>query len=195
MRRAGITGREELVAFTGGGLGVAMKLTEPDAPTTTPALVPGKGIPAATAAGQRFAAAPSAGPSEVAPDDEAGSSQVHRLSWQGRSDDAEPSPSATPPSLAFVTEEPPRPPVSARAAVQLAVAVVIAAVLWAIGSSISSGPSRSQRTPVRLTPAEQRASAATRARAAAIAKARRDRGTDAELQDTIPAVTPAPAGR
>jgi hypothetical protein len=96
--------------------------------------------------------------------------------------------------LTFVTEEPRATLWSLRTALGLIIAIIpILVVAIVIAASSGGGGDRpSHRAAVRLTPAQQRVVALQRARAAAIAKAKRDRGTDAELQDTIPAVAPSP---
>lgn len=103
-------------------------------------------------------------------------------------------PSPEPPSLRFVTDEPRAPRLRLRTALGLITAMIaVVVVLIVVASSSGGAADRPHNTAVKLTPAQQRAVAAQRARAAAIAKAKRDRGTDAELQDTIPAATPMPS--
>ncbi len=105
---------------------------------------------------------------------------------------SQPSGIVKPPPLAFVTEEARSRRISSRAALLLVILVVMAALSWVLIDSSSSGRSTApptHRAPVRLTPSQQRAAAAARARAAAIAQLKHDRGTDAQWQDTIP---PAP---
>jgi hypothetical protein len=98
---------------------------------------------------------------------------------------------AKPAPLAFVAEQPRRSPIDARAVLLLIVAVITAGLMWVLISSGASGsPGRVQRAPAQLRRAEGPAATAARAWAAAVEKAWRDRGTDAELQDTIP--PPAP---
>lgn len=139
-----------------------MKLNELDTPTTTAA--------------------------DVVPGLEADSIHVARLPQISAGSGARAI--ARPPVLAFVTEEAPRARIGPRAALLLAVVVMVAAVLWVvIGSGTTGSSSGAHPARVHLTAAEQRAAAAARTRAAAIAQARRDRGTDALLQDTIPAAT------
>jgi hypothetical protein len=100
---------------------------------------------------------------------------------------------AKPPALAFVTEEARPRRIDLRLAALLVLVVVMAGLLWVL---IDSGPNGRPRAtpahhaPLKLTPNEQRVATAARARAAAIAQLKRDRGTDAQWQDTIP----APAG-
>ncbi len=99
-----------------------------------------------------------------------------------------------PPAVVFVTDQ--RRPVrgNPRAALALIAAVIATALVWAlIASSTASSSGGSHKAAVHLTPAQQRAAAAARVRAAAIAKATRDRGTDAQWGDTTPGVTPAPS--
>lgn len=96
-----------------------------------------------------------------------------------------------PPALRFIAAR--RTHVSVQARAALAVVLVMAASVWVLADSETSHrPTRVPKPAVRLSPAGQRVAAAARARAAAIAQAKRDRGTDAELQDTIPAATPLP---
>ncbi len=124
---------------------------------------------------------------EFVPDLDADSIRVERLPREGRAGVAEP------PALVFVAKEARQRRVGVGVALPLLLAAVTAFLLVQIGSSTTGSPSRPHPAPVRLTPAEQRAATAARARAAAIAQAKRDRGTDAELEDTIPAATPSPA--
>jgi len=108
--------------------------------------------------------------------------------------DGERQPAAEPPSLRFVTEQPRATRLDSRTALRLIAALITVFVLVVvIAASSGGGGPHPHKSAVRLTPAQQRAVAAERARAAAIAKARRDRGTDAELQDTVPAATAAPS--
>jgi hypothetical protein len=108
--------------------------------------------------------------------------------------DGEPLPAPAPPSLRFVTEQPRTTRLDLRTSLRLIAAMIPALVLViVIAASSGGGGHRPHKSAVRLTPAQQHAVAAERARAAAIAKARRDRGTDAELQDTVPAATPLPS--
>jgi hypothetical protein len=98
---------------------------------------------------------------------------------------------AEPPSLTFVALPPRTIGLSMRSTVCVLAAIFsVVLVLVVIGSISGGGSARAHKPVVRLTPAQQRAAAAERVRAAAIAKAKRDRGTDAELQDTVPAATP-----
>lgn len=100
-----------------------------------------------------------------------------------------------PPSLVFATDPPRGGLFAVRGALALAAATVLVLIVVVISAGGSHGGSRHLHAAApKLTPAQQRLAAERRARAQAIAKARRDRGTDAELQDTIPAVTPAPGG-
>lgn len=101
-------------------------------------------------------------------------------------------PTGPPPALAFVAEAPRRASISPRRASALAAIAVVAALAWTWLGAGTRASSRGAPRMVRLTPAEQRVAAAARVRAAAIAQAVRDRGTDAALQDTIPALPPAP---
>jgi hypothetical protein len=123
---------------------------------------------------------------ELVPEPPADSIHVARLS---------PPVAAKPPTLAFVTEAP-RPQrielrVSRRVAVGALVALVAVLCVVAVALGTSGDSKRAVHKPaVRLTPAQTRFQAAERARAEAIAQAKRDRGTDAELEDTVP---PAPA--
>jgi hypothetical protein len=94
----------------------------------------------------------------------------------------------------FVTEQPRPARVNPRVALVLIVAVIVTASVWVLIGSITAGSSGgSHKAVVHLTPAQERAATAARARAAAIAKAKRDRGTDAQWGDTIPGVTPPAA--
>jgi hypothetical protein len=98
---------------------------------------------------------------------------------------------AKPAPLAFVAAEPRRAPIDARAVLLLVVAVIAAGLIWVLISSGTSGSSgRAHSAAAQVRRAEGPAATAARAWAAAIEKAWRDRGTDAELQDTIP--PPAP---
>ncbi len=124
------------------------------------------------------------------PDFGADSIHVARKSVHGATGGATAAP-AKPPPLVIVAAE--ARPTRGNAGAALLLLVVIGTILWVlIGSGTTGSSSGSHRAPVRRTPAEQRAAATVRVRAAAIAQAKRDRGTDAELQDTIPAATPPP---
>lgn len=95
--------------------------------------------------------------------------------------------------LRFVVEPPRGARFNSRAALSLLAAMIFTLVLVVgIAARSNVGSHHARRTAPKLTAAQQCVAAARRARAAAIAKARRDRGTDAELQDTIPAATPPP---
>jgi hypothetical protein len=88
----------------------------------------------------------------------------------------------------LVTEEARRPPISSRAALVLIVAVIAAGFMWVlISSAASNSVTGSHSTRVQRAAAPQgRVAIAAQAWAVAIERAWRDRGTDAELQDTIP---------
>ncbi len=117
---------------------------------------------------------------ETVPEFELGAIRAARLTAPRPADVAEP--------IVFDTEPGARRFVRARVAL-----VAVAVLVWVlIGSPTGGGSAGSRPAAVTLTPAQQRTMAARRARAAAIAQAKRDRGTAAELEDTIPAVTPAP---
>jgi hypothetical protein len=93
----------------------------------------------------------------------------------------------------FATEQPRPARVNPRAALVMILAVVMIGLVWVlIGSSTAGSSGGSHKAAVHLTPVQERAAAAARVRAAAIAKAKSDRGTDAQWGDTIPAVTPPP---
>ncbi len=119
---------------------------------------------------------------ETVPEFELGAIRAARLTAAPAADVAEP--------IVFDTEHGVRRYLRARVAL---LAVAVAVLAWAaVGSLTGGGSAGSRPAAVTLTPAQQRTMAARRARAAAIAQAKRDRGTDAELEDTIPAVTPTP---
>jgi hypothetical protein len=100
--------------------------------------------------------------------------------------------SAEPPRLRFVVERPRGVRFNSRTAEGLLAVVLSVFALVVLVAASSNGDSHhiTHRGAPKLTADQQCVAAARRARAAAIAKARRDRGTDAELQDTIPAATP-----
>src|SRR5262249_20926370 len=101
---------------------------------------------------------------------------------------------AEPPRLRFVVQQPRGARFNSRTAEGL-LAVVLSVFALVVGiAARSNGGSHhiTHRAVPKLTPAQECVAAARRARAAAIAKATRDSGTDAELQDTIPAATPPP---
>jgi hypothetical protein len=119
--------------------------------------------------------------------------RIARLPPVGEPDQArEPAAAPEPAPLRFATE----PPRGARLDLRTALCVLATMFsVFVIVIASSSGAARHRRAHppvVKLSRAQERVDAARRARAAAIAKARRDRGTDAELQDTIPAATPSP---
>jgi hypothetical protein len=100
---------------------------------------------------------------------------------------------ARPPAVMFATEQPRPARVNPRAALVMILAVVMIGLVWVlIGSSTAGSSGGSHKAAVHLTPVQERAAGAARVRAAAIAKAKSDRGTDAQWGDTIPAVTPPP---
>jgi hypothetical protein len=155
-------------------------MTELDAPTTTHvaadsirvARLPRPG----TAAGAAASAEPAPGPAAAVEIAEAPSIIA-------------PPALGDPPALVIVVEA--ARPARIKAGVALALAMV--ALLWVLIDSGTIGASSGTRkVPVRHGPAQPRAGTAAAVRAAAIAQAKRDRGTDAELQDTIPAPIPAP---
>jgi hypothetical protein len=94
--------------------------------------------------------------------------------------------------LRFAPDPPRGMPAGLRRALSAIAAIVLVLVAVVLMSSANATSHRSHANAAKLTPAQQRVEAARRARAAAIVKARRDRGTDAELQDTIPAAVPPP---
>jgi hypothetical protein len=139
-----------------------MKLTDADTPTAT------RSRSAVTAPG-------------IVPELGADSIRVARLGEQAV---------AKPAPLAFVAEQPRRAPIDARAVLLVVVAVIAAGLMWVlISSGVSGSSGRAQRAPAQVRRAEGPAASAARAWAVAIDKAWRDRGTDAELQDTIPPPT------
>jgi hypothetical protein len=101
---------------------------------------------------------------------------------------------AEPPHLRFAVEPPRGARFNTRTAEGLLAVVLSVFALVVLVAASSNGGSHhiTHRTAPKLTPEQQCVAAARHARAAAIAKAKRDRGTDAELQDTIPAATPPP---
>ena len=162
----------------GRGLGLAMKLTELDTLTSA------HGRGALTHAGSVAADAKqspverSRAGAEVGPDLDVDSIHVSRL-----------------PQKSSIEEPQAGAHVNWRAVRPALVVVLMAAFVSVLtDSGTTRSASGSHKPPIELTPAEQRAAAAAQARAAAIAKALHDRGTDAELQDTIPAATPPPTG-
>jgi hypothetical protein len=130
---------------------------------------------------------------ELVPDFGAGSIRAARRPQAGTVGVLEPTAIAKPPALVMVTEEARPVRIKAGAGLLLLIVVMVAFLWVLLGSSTTGTPSRSHKAPVRLTAAERRVAAAGRSRADAIAQAKRDRGTDAELQDTIPALTPPSA--
>jgi hypothetical protein len=132
-------------------------------------------------------------PAEVVRELDADAIHIARLTPQVSASRARSSEVAKPPVVTFVTDQPRHTPVNPRAALALIVVMIATGLLWVlIQSSTASSSGGSHKAAVHLTPPEQRAVAAARARAAAIAKAKRDRGTDAQWGDTIPAVTSPP---
>lgn len=131
-------------------------------------------------------------PAEVVGELDANEIRIARLTPQPTAGSAR-SATAKPPAVMFLTDQPRHAPGGPRAALVLIVAVMMIGLAWVLIGTITAGnSSRSHRAAVHLTAAQQRVAAAARTRAAAIAKAKRDRGTDAQWGDTIPAVTPPP---
>jgi hypothetical protein len=166
-----------------------MRMTPTERDTLT-APAPVNAVPPATAAGRRRTASPPAG-AELVPEVESAEILVARLpqpAVDAGPVTAELAPSAPPP-LVFVTEEARGARINSLLAIAALLGVITVFVGVLIASTADSGSSGSAKPAVR--PAAPQGTPAEHARAAAIAQAKRDRGTDAQWQDTIPAATSA----